>query len=218
MEKSSTCLPSEGKSNNLPHVPTLGHVKDPSFCSCWLNSFRFLPSLIEASRVGWCGVPLEITEGTISDVGHKGPAYIRPRCITRSRINQSINSLMVGQLGPKHVEADVLKHKCDSNELCSPVGPHCNNTRDILYMYNILVARKYSLHCVQRESGVQPISYLVGSGASSSDIKWEGNELTVYCQLVLILRTCRATPPFSPTSWCYVELNTRTIDYVSYYI
>jgi hypothetical protein len=26
-------------------------------------------------------------EGTISDVGHKGPAYIRPRCITRSRIN-----------------------------------------------------------------------------------------------------------------------------------
>jgi hypothetical protein len=31
MEKSSACLPSEGKSNNLPHVPTLGHVKEPSF-------------------------------------------------------------------------------------------------------------------------------------------------------------------------------------------
>jgi hypothetical protein len=28
-----------------------------------------------------------MTEGTISDVGHRGPAYIRPRCITRSRIN-----------------------------------------------------------------------------------------------------------------------------------
>jgi lipoate-protein ligase B len=32
-----------------------------------------------------------MTEGTISDVEHKGPAYIRPRCITRSRINQSNN-------------------------------------------------------------------------------------------------------------------------------
>jgi hypothetical protein len=27
MEKSSACLPSEGKSNNLSHVPTLGHAK-----------------------------------------------------------------------------------------------------------------------------------------------------------------------------------------------
>jgi hypothetical protein len=32
MKKSSACLPSDGKSNNLPHVPTLGHEKDPSFC------------------------------------------------------------------------------------------------------------------------------------------------------------------------------------------
>jgi hypothetical protein len=28
----SACLPSEGKYNNLSHVPTLGHVKNPSFC------------------------------------------------------------------------------------------------------------------------------------------------------------------------------------------
>jgi hypothetical protein len=88
--KSSACLPSEGKSNNLSHVPTLGHVKDPNFCGqitgCWLNSFRLLPSLIEVSRVCGCGMPLEMTEGTISDVGHKGPVYIRPRCITHSRI------------------------------------------------------------------------------------------------------------------------------------
>jgi hypothetical protein len=56
MEKSSACLPSEGKSNNLPHVPTLGHVKDPIFCSVnyglLAKLFRFLPLLIEASRVG----------------------------------------------------------------------------------------------------------------------------------------------------------------------
>ena len=29
-EKSSTCLPSEGKRKNLSHVPTLRHVKEPS--------------------------------------------------------------------------------------------------------------------------------------------------------------------------------------------
>jgi hypothetical protein len=28
-KKSTTRLPSEGKSNNLSPVPTLGHVKDP---------------------------------------------------------------------------------------------------------------------------------------------------------------------------------------------
>jgi hypothetical protein len=30
MQKYSASLPSEGKSNNLPHVPNLGHVKEPS--------------------------------------------------------------------------------------------------------------------------------------------------------------------------------------------
>lgn len=78
---------------------------------------------------------------------------------------------MVGLLGPKHVGVDVLKHKYDSNELCSSVGPHCKNTRDILCMYNILVAQKCSLHCVHRVFGAHPVSYLVGSGPSSSDIK-----------------------------------------------
>jgi hypothetical protein len=29
-KKSSACLPSEGKLNNLSHVPTLRHVKEPS--------------------------------------------------------------------------------------------------------------------------------------------------------------------------------------------
>jgi hypothetical protein len=82
-----------------------------------------------------------------------------------------VYSLMVGQLRPKHVGVEVLKYKCDSNELCSSVGSHCNNTRHIMCMYNILVARKCSLHCVQRESGAHRTSYLVGSGASSSDTK-----------------------------------------------
>jgi hypothetical protein len=82
-----------------------------------------------------------------------------------------VYSLMVGQLGPKHVGVDVLKHKCDCNELCLSVGSHCYNTRDILYMYNILVARKCSLHRVQREFGAHPASYLVGNVALSLDIK-----------------------------------------------
>jgi hypothetical protein len=79
MEKSCACLPSEGKSNNLPHVPTLGHVKDPSICSELRGAGKirssFLPSLIEVSRAGWCGVPLEMKVGTISDVGNRGPVY-----------------------------------------------------------------------------------------------------------------------------------------------
>jgi hypothetical protein len=43
--------------------------------------FSFLPSLIEASRAGRCGVPLEMTEGTIPIRGTKGLSK-RPRCIT----------------------------------------------------------------------------------------------------------------------------------------
>jgi hypothetical protein len=35
-EKSSVCLPSEGKSNNMSHVPALRHVKNPSV-SCSLQ-------------------------------------------------------------------------------------------------------------------------------------------------------------------------------------
>jgi hypothetical protein len=31
-----------------------------------IRAFCFLPSLTEASRVAWCGAPLEMTEGTTS--------------------------------------------------------------------------------------------------------------------------------------------------------
>jgi hypothetical protein len=86
MEKSSAYLPSEGKSNNLSHVPTLGHVKEPSSCSSLraegkIRMYSFLPSLIEASRAAWCGVLLEMKEGTIPIWGTKGLST-RPRCIT----------------------------------------------------------------------------------------------------------------------------------------
>jgi hypothetical protein len=79
-------LPSEGKSNNLFHVPTLGHVKEPSSCGSLraagkIRMFSFLPSLIEVSRAAWCGVPLEMKEVTIPIWGTKGLST-RPRCIT----------------------------------------------------------------------------------------------------------------------------------------
>jgi hypothetical protein len=93
MEKSSACLPSEGKSNNLPHVPTLGHVKDPSFCS--LN-YGLLTKFVQAHSLANRGLSRRLMRSASGDdgrnhfrLGHKGPAYIRPRCITRSRINQS---------------------------------------------------------------------------------------------------------------------------------
>jgi hypothetical protein len=64
----------------------LGHVKDPSSCSSLrtagkIRMFSFLPSLIEASRAAWCGVPLGMKEGTIPIRGTKGLST-RPRCIT----------------------------------------------------------------------------------------------------------------------------------------
>jgi hypothetical protein len=86
MQKSSACLPSEGKSNNLFHVPTLGHVKEPRSCSSLqaagkIHMFSFLPSLIEVYRAAWCGVPLEMKDGTIPIRGTKGLST-RPRYIT----------------------------------------------------------------------------------------------------------------------------------------
>jgi hypothetical protein len=86
VKKSSACLPSEGKSNNLSHVPTLGHVKEPSSCSSLraagkIRMFSFLPSLIEASRAAWYGVTLEMKDGTIPIWGTKGLST-RPRYIT----------------------------------------------------------------------------------------------------------------------------------------
>jgi hypothetical protein len=84
LKKSRACLPSEGKSNNLSHVPTLGHVKNSISCSSLradgkIRVCSFLPSLIEASRAAWCGAPLEMTEGTTWIWGTEGLS-IRPRC------------------------------------------------------------------------------------------------------------------------------------------
>jgi hypothetical protein len=64
----------------------LGHVKEPSSCGSLraagkIRMFSFLPSLIEVSRAVWCGVPLEMKEGTIPIWGTKGLST-RPRCIT----------------------------------------------------------------------------------------------------------------------------------------
>jgi hypothetical protein len=70
----------------MSHVPILGHVKEPSSCGSLraagkIRMFCFLPSLIEVSRAAWCGVPLEMKEGTIPIWGTKGLST-RPRCIT----------------------------------------------------------------------------------------------------------------------------------------
>jgi hypothetical protein len=58
--KSSACLPPEGTLNNLSHVPTLRHVKEPSNCGK-LRIFskipsikKFPPSLAEGSHAVWC--------------------------------------------------------------------------------------------------------------------------------------------------------------------
>jgi hypothetical protein len=58
-QKSSACLPSAGKLNNLSHVPTLRHVKETNNCSKlriaskipWLKVPSFL---VEGSRAAWC--------------------------------------------------------------------------------------------------------------------------------------------------------------------
>ena len=36
----------------------------------------------------------------------------------------TVHSLMMGQQGLKHIGVDVLKHYCNSNELCAFVGLH----------------------------------------------------------------------------------------------
>jgi hypothetical protein len=63
-----------------------GHVLEPSSCGSLraagkMRMFKFLPSLIEISRAAWCGVPLEMNEGTIPICGTK-VLSARPRCIT----------------------------------------------------------------------------------------------------------------------------------------
>jgi hypothetical protein len=66
--------------------PTLGHVKELSSCGSLrtagkIRMFSFLLSLIEVSRAAWCGVPLEMKEGTIPIWDTKGLST-RRRCIT----------------------------------------------------------------------------------------------------------------------------------------
>jgi hypothetical protein len=72
----------------MSHVQTLGHVKEPSSCSSLraagkMRMYSLLPSLIEASRAGWCGVPLEMKEGTIPIRSTKGLST-RPKFITQN--------------------------------------------------------------------------------------------------------------------------------------
>jgi hypothetical protein len=38
----------------------------------------------------------------------------------------TLNSLMMGQWGPKHAGVDILKHCCNSDKSCAYVGLHCN--------------------------------------------------------------------------------------------
>jgi hypothetical protein len=80
MEKSSACFPSEGKSNNLSHVPTLGHLNEPISCSSLradgkICMYSFLPSLIR-------GLSRRMVRSASGDegknhlnMGHKGPTY-----------------------------------------------------------------------------------------------------------------------------------------------
>jgi hypothetical protein len=116
MEKSSACLPSEGKSNNLSHLPTLGHLKEPSSCNLFraagkIRMYSFLPSLIEASRTAWCGVALEMKEGTIPIWGTKGLST-RPRCITLMTNSNSTHYV--------YKQCHTVKYRSTATELSIP--------------------------------------------------------------------------------------------------
>jgi hypothetical protein len=59
VKKSSARLPSEGKLNNLSHIPTLRHVKEPLSrgvlrADSEIPSTVPSPSLAEGSRAAWC--------------------------------------------------------------------------------------------------------------------------------------------------------------------
>jgi hypothetical protein len=73
---SSACLPPEGTLNNLSHVPTLRHLKEPSSCGK-LRIVSKVPS-IKSSLLRYqrtlaplgAMAPLEMNEGTTSGVGY----------------------------------------------------------------------------------------------------------------------------------------------------
>jgi hypothetical protein len=66
MEKSSAYLPSEGKSNNLPHVPNLGHVKDPSFC---ILNYGLLAKFVEVLSLANRGLSRRLIRSASGDDG-----------------------------------------------------------------------------------------------------------------------------------------------------
>jgi hypothetical protein len=75
-KKSSACLPPEGNLNNLSHVPTLRHVKEPSNCGK-LRIVSKIPS-IKSSLLRWQRAlaplgakgPLKMNAGTTLGVGY----------------------------------------------------------------------------------------------------------------------------------------------------
>jgi hypothetical protein len=78
LKKSSSCIPSEGKSNNLSHVPTLGHVKDPISCS----SLRADGKIRVFSSLANRGLSRRVVRSASGDdgrnyldMGHRGPVY-----------------------------------------------------------------------------------------------------------------------------------------------
>jgi len=68
--------------------------------------------------------------------------------------DHNLHSLMMGQWGPKHVGVDVLKHYCNSNEMCAFVGLHPNTlmlldeyklrSSSLCYFANLLLLRDLS--------------------------------------------------------------------------
>jgi hypothetical protein len=141
MYKFSACLPSEGKSNNLSHVPTLGHVKEPSSWGLLraagkIRMYSFLPSLIEVSRASWCGMPLEKKEGTIPIWSTKGLSK-RPRCIT----------LKITQLSDRETQKPGRNHF-----LVYTSFGIVENHNSFMFLYNLF---SFSYHCLQIPMGSQ---------------------------------------------------------------
>jgi hypothetical protein len=55
-----------GKSNNLPHVPTLGHVKDPSFCSI---NYGLLAKVVQVPSLAIRGLSRRLMRSASGDDG-----------------------------------------------------------------------------------------------------------------------------------------------------